>query len=123
MRKEEYPLLIERLLALASTADVQVSLYPAEVCVGDELVLDFDEEYQKAKNAILDEEVKLSIDVLDRYIERHSGEAFSEMYLKSSALHTDPRWQEIRDLAAIVLLNMDIDYRSPDATGASYIVK
>ena len=123
MLNEECPLLIERLLALTSEADVQVSLYPKKVCIGDELVLDFDEEYQKSKNLIVDGETKASIEDLDNYLERHSGEGFAEMYLESSALYADPRWQEIRDLAAMVLGHMNVAYRRPVSTGAIYITE
>ncbi len=91
------------LQALSRPAAEQLTLYPDFVCPGDELVLEFDEHYQRVREegnfTTLQSE---ALGTLDSFLEKHSGEAYSRMYLTAEGLD-QPEWREIRSLAKAAL--------------------
>jgi len=109
-------------MALASSAEVQDSLYPDFVAKGDELVLDYDEALNEYDIKLqLNEDQMVSLSNLEAYLEEHSGSEFEEMYCNSGSLYNDPRWEEIRVLAREFIESMGWQYQAPAKNDAVYV--
>ena len=111
-------------MALASSAEVQDSLYPDFVAKGDELVLDFDEALNKVDiQSELNEVQKIALHKLDAYLERNAGVGFEEMYCDTASLYKDSRWEQIRILAKEFIETMGWPYEKPRKNNAIYVNK
>ncbi|MCP3922273.1 MAG: hypothetical protein GY714_06785 [Desulfobacterales bacterium] len=111
------------IIALASPAREQIKLYPEFVCIGDELVLDFDEAYKEIKEPAFNPEQKGALEELDQFLESHAGPEFEEMYLERDSLFKDMRWVKIRNLAHRVIEAMGWNYENPVGPDAVYLGK
>ena len=110
------------IMALASAAVVQDSLYPDYVAKGDELVLDYDEALKEIDiPSKLSKEQKSALNSLEKYLEEHSGEGFEEMYCETSSLYIDSRWDQIRKLALEFIKSMGWQYEVPNKNRAIYV--
>lgn len=109
------------LLALASPAKVQLSIYPDFVCVGDELVLDFAEIYDQLDLTKLTPKENNVISELDNFLTSHSGDKYKEHYLNNNMLSSSLVWQKIRLLAKEALISFGWEYIEPDKSCAIYI--
>lgn len=111
------------LQALAQPSDTQIELFPAFVCVPDELVLDYDEWFRKVRNEHdLTPEQLNSLRKLDAAIEKESGPSHAELWTEA-ALHTDPRWERFRELARNALAAFDWPMSVPRRDRAFYLHK
>ena len=61
------------------------------------------------------------MNLLNDYIDKHSGEKFKDMYLNKNALKLDSRWEEVRALAKKVIALMKWRYEAPKKTKATYV--
>jgi hypothetical protein len=115
---------LERALqALASPADIQTALFPAYVCHGDELVLDFDEIYRFiVENEKLLPEQEAALRKLDEYLDSISGEEFVFLYNGPEGL-TCPEWDMVRGLAKSALKSFGWEYRTPPPNPNTYYTK
>lgn len=110
------------IMALASSAEVQDALYPDFVAKGDELVLDYEEEFEKLDlNSVLNKQQREALEKLDRFFLEHAGEKFIDMYCDNSALYNDSRWNTIRHLANEFINAMGWQYVQPVNNNATYI--
>jgi len=89
------------------TPDDQATLFPDFVCLGDELVIEFDEAYEpfKTDEAISIQQSSALAD-LDSFLEEHSGEQFERLYLSADGLR-EPEWNDIRSFAEKVLVTFN----------------
>jgi hypothetical protein len=93
------------LQALAQPHNVQETLSPEFVCVGDELVLEFDEAWgflQKSYTGVLSTRKLRLISDLNNFLLSVSGEPFSRLYLSKAGL-LEPEWDTIRLKAQTIL--------------------
>ncbi|MCC6527086.1 MAG: hypothetical protein IT373_30845 [Polyangiaceae bacterium] len=92
--------------ALAQSANVQTTLFPPFVVVGDELATDFEE---AVRSCAVDDSGATTVqrDALQRlssYLTAFSGPPNEDLWLDPAALATDERWKQIRVLALEVVL-------------------
>lgn len=113
------------LQALAQPADVQVSLFPDFVVVGDELALSFDEALtrHRAANGSFSSGQASSLEALDAYLEELSGPHNETFWCDPASLESDPRWQRIRDFARTALDAFAWAAVVPPPDGAIYVVE
>tara|TARA_R100001143_G_C3315067_1_gene112027 strand:+ start:136 stop:555 length:420 start_codon:yes stop_codon:yes gene_type:complete len=111
-----------QILALASPADVQISLFPQGVCIGDELVSDFDHHKMEfvTNHEVTTEQLE-AIEALDQFLTELSGPHNEVFWCDPEPLRDDPRWDRIRDLAGAVLRCFNWKYSRPEKDGATYI--
>ena len=110
-----------QLLALASTAEVQLALFPSGVCIGDELVSDFD----RHKQAFLASQEttapqRHALDALEAFIAELSGPHNVVFWCDPEPLTEDPRWEQIRELSRAALQSLGWEYSLPIKNGATY---
>ncbi len=110
-----------QLLALASTPEVQFALFPSGVCLGDELVSDFD----RNKQQFLDDHEttapqRSALDALEAFILKLSGPHNAVFWCDPEPVTDDPRWEQIRQLARDALRSLDWEYSLPRKNGATY---
>ena len=110
------------LQALARPAREQLSLYPDFVCPGDELVLEFDEQYRAVRSLPdLERDQREALAALDDFLDKHSGERYQRMYMEPVGLD-EPEWAEIRSLAKAALESFDWkDELPPEDRGDTYV--
>ena len=87
------------LFVLASPAEVQESLYPSQVAIGDEIVNDFGFALDDLNTAEFTPRGQESLKALDQYIIEHSGKRYADHYLDNDKLQTSTIWVNIRELA------------------------
>jgi hypothetical protein len=110
-----------QLLALSSTAQVQIALFPKGVCIGDELVSDFDRNKQHfLANQQITSPQRNAIDALDAFITELSGPHNEVFWCDPEPLMDDPRWGQIRELSRTVLRALNWKYCPPTRNGAAY---
>lgn len=111
--------------ALALDYDAQVGLYPSFVEVPDELALEFEEALENYLGSGAEKDFDSAqidcIAKLDQALESISGPANSRFWTMES-LQSDPRWAEIRELAAATLFvfGWEIE-KPPDNRGSIFI--
>lgn len=111
-----------QVLALASPADVQIGLVPQGVCIGDELVCDFDcHKVEFIATQKLTAQQLNAIQALDSFLLELSGPHNEVFWCDPEPLTDDPRWEQIRELARTVLQSMNWDYAPPEKDGATYV--
>lgn len=109
-------------MALASSAEIQDSLYPDSVAKGDELVLDYDEALKEIDlQAKLNEAQKAALNKLESYLNEHSGKDYEEMYCDTTSLYNDSRWEQIRRLAMEFIVSMGWQHELPSKNKAIYV--
>lgn len=101
------------IMALAAPANVQESLFPDHVHVGDELVIEFGECINDLKISNFTPVQLSSIEKLDTFILQNSGKEHASLYLNAESLHADPRWDNIRLLAKEVVKEMGWPLTTP----------
>lgn len=112
-----------QLLALSSTADVQIALYPKGVCFGDELVCDFDRNKQQfLANQATTAPQRESLDALDAYLTELSGPQNEVFWCDPEPLTDDPRWEQIRELSRTALRSLGWQYSPPAKDGGRYVL-
>lgn len=91
--------------ALAQPAATQYSLVPDWLVIGEELASAFHEALEKhrASGASLSRQQASSLDALVAYIADLSGPRDKAFWANPSRLHSDSRWQNIRDFAQSAL--------------------
>jgi len=110
-----------QLLALASTAQVQIALFPKGVCIGDELVSDFDRHKQHfLANEQITGPQRHALDALDALITELSGPHNEVFWCDPEPLTDDPRWERIRELSRNLLRALIWQYCPPTRDGATY---
>ena len=111
-----------QILGLASPPDVQIGLFPRGVCIGDELVSDFDRHKQDfiANHELTTYQLN-AIEELERFIQGLSGPHNQVFWCHPEPLTEDPRWEQIRDLAQTVLRRLNWEYALPVRNGATYV--
>lgn len=90
---------------MAADAETQLALYPPFVCCGDELVLDWADAMvlvREEGSVQFTAEADRAISELDRRIDVYSGRPGDGLFCDPAALRNDPRWGEMRALAAAV---------------------
>ncbi|NIJ63426.1 hypothetical protein FHR20_000357 [Sphingomonas leidyi] len=109
-------------LALAQSADVQLSLFPDFVCKADELALDFEEALDMffGHEVELAEHERIELNALDCLILSKSGEA-NVAFWTDDALRHHPTWDEIRVAAKSTATAFGWVLRCPLPSGAIYI--
>jgi hypothetical protein len=90
------------ILALVQPADVQRTLLPDFVPVGDELALTFGDGLLTVDRQGITERQQSAIEALDQRIVSLSGEDNAAFWLLEERLRCDPQWDEIRSLAKAV---------------------
>jgi hypothetical protein len=111
------------LQALAQPAAEQVSLFPEFAVIGDELALQFDDAlHAYHASASTPDPIQLeSLRLLDDYLTELSGPEEDRFWLERAALASDPRWEQIRDLARAVLAAFAWPDKPPPRDGATYV--
>ena len=91
---------------LASPAQTQLSHFPANwVVLTDEMALDFDHWAQCVSTYWkLPQEQMTRLTVLDEFLSEMSG-SFNSDFWTDEALSSDPRWEEVRNLAKAALVS------------------
>ena len=91
------------LQALAQPGDVQLSLFPRDVVIADELALEFDNWYRTAKQDATrySPEQAGALGALDAKLQCMSG--IGKPHWSDHALCHDPEWEDIRRLARLAL--------------------
>lgn len=109
--------------ALAQPADVQRTLFPSFVCIGDELALGFDDAWRnwRARDPVLAESQRAAIEELNRYLDELSGEHNAEFWLNADRLGQDRRWDSIRKKAGAVLDALGWPHDQPPRDGAIFV--
>ena len=111
-------------MALASTAEVQDSLYPDFVAKGDELVFDYDEALNKTDvQSKLNVIQEAALHDLETYLEMNAGKNYEEMYCDTDSLYNDPRWEKIRKLTNVFIESMGWSYEKPKKNNSIYLNK
>src|SRR5690242_9912457 len=86
---------------LALPAEAQLALFPDFVCKADELALDFDNWWRcikaRQEEMLSTDQVRL-LQKIDTQLSQMSGMENADLWTEG-ALHDNPAWQEIRDLA------------------------
>lgn len=101
------------IMGLAAPAKVQESLFPGQVYVGDELVIEFGECVNDLKISAFTPSQLSSIEKLDTFILQNSGKEHASLFLNAESLHADPRWDYIRLLAKEVAKEMGWPIATP----------
>jgi hypothetical protein len=110
-----------QLLALSATAEVQIALFPPGVCLGDELVSDFDRNKQQfLSSQETTAPQRHALDALDAFITQLSGPHNAVFWCDPEPLTEDPRWEQIRELSRAVLRSLNWEYSPPVRDGAIY---
>lgn len=109
--------------ALAQPFEVQVTLFPDFVVLGDELVMEFGDAVDACRRAgvawsALQEQ---SLCELNEFIDSVSGDQFLELWFERERMRTDARWTRMRFLAAAVLDAFGWKNEVPDPSPATYI--
>lgn len=112
----------KQITALASPANIQLGLHPRGVCVGDELVCDFD----MRKDSFLEQHVATAeqlnaIRELDTFLDELSGPHNESFWRDTEPIMHDPKWERIRGLSRRVLKAMGWKYSPPNKDGAVYV--
>ena len=111
-----------QIIALASPADIQIALHPRGVCIGDELVCDFDlHKSTFLKQPTVTADQVNAIQTLDAFLDELSGPQNESFWCDLDPIMDDPRWEQIRELSRRVLDAMGWEYSLPDKDGASYV--
>lgn len=100
--------LIEAVHLLALSAEGQLRALPSYVVVTDELALTFGDQYDVSVPSGAFGEILSRIN--QRFDEADPGDPF----WRQEALFSDPRWQEIREMARSALELVGITPRAPD---------
>ena len=101
--------LIETIKLVAAPADVQLSLFPDQVCKSDEIALTYDEFASKVDGCrLLSEPIKQEINELNILFSRLNKDEWSEEAVKDS-----PAWGILRKKASNILLSLNIEYTTP----------
>lgn len=110
------------LRALAQPADVQRSLFPEEVVIGDELVMEFCDAFERCRSvaSLPDAQLKC-LTALDELIDSHSGEHNEDLWCDPESLSTDPRWEDMRQAAARALDSFGWTNVAPEKNDATYV--
>ena len=102
--------------ALAIPAEQQIALFPAFVCKGDDMVIEWDLRLSQLDLDQLSSLQQDAIAQLDEYLVRISrgGPEFSEeLWFEDSALRACPQWVEVRRLAQEILKAFGWPVESP----------
>lgn len=112
-------LLRQAVQALAQPSDVQESLFPKFVAVGDELALQFDDALSgfNAHHDRVTEAQRTVLNALDEYLTSLSGPKHADFWDDL----TDARWAEVRVRAASVLDAFEWPLEIPPKDGATYV--
>lgn len=109
------------LFALASTPEIQNSLYPEFTCKGDELVLEFDDALLSIQIESFPLLAKTALDELNKFLDVHSGPDYEEHYCNNELLFTSDVWKQIRQLANELIESLGWTYNVPAKSGAIYV--
>ena len=114
--------LIRTTIVLAQQAEIQRSLFPAFVCIGDEMVLEFGDAYDACTNSEDPQRIPIAraTERLSDYIDQLSG-GNESFWCDPRSLSLDSRWTRMRELASEALDTIGIDDRQPRKSGAIYI--
>lgn len=109
--------------ALAQAPETQCALYPNFACVPDELVLEFSEALQRAREtrALLPARLAVAIERIENKIDLMTG--YDDMSLwEDDALRSSSEWRELRDLAQETLRAVGwSELPPPPNRGAVYV--
>ena len=107
---------------LAQMAELQMTLFPGFVCVADELAVDFDEQWRKfaGRATVFTCEQANAIAALDRKLESMSGPDHAELWT-DDALRDSSEWEEVRDLAQLVIETSGWSMSPPPTDRALYV--
>jgi hypothetical protein len=113
------------LQAFAQPADVQRSLYPSFICVGDELGISFENALLTfgSTGGELSEPQLSALQSFDAHLASLSGPTNEDFWLAPEALSTDVRWEELRVHAKQVLAVLGWSTERPAPDGALYVTK
>ncbi|HYO74655.1 MAG TPA: hypothetical protein VEU33_52145 [Archangium sp.] len=111
--------------ALAQEADVQASLFPGQVWIGDELVLEFDEHRSKLAEEGLSAHFAPAeverIEALDRLFQEMTDANDLSLWQTEEAL-VSPPWNEVRRAARELLEEVGWPTSPPPQERAIYVV-
>ncbi len=108
--------------ALAQPADVQLTLFPPFVVVADELALDFDNWWKTFESNFGDScsrQQRQAVVALNQLLDEMSGPEKPELWLGPECLN-QPKWTEVRQLAADVLSTFGWPLDAPPLGRALY---
>jgi len=109
--------------ALAQAYEVQRTLFPAFVCVADELALEFEERSQKLEGCpelILSATQSAKLTALDDALAAMSGSAHADLWT-DEALSQSAEWECVRSLAAEFASSMQWPAGAPSPTADIYV--
>jgi len=109
-------------LALAQSADVQLSSLPDFVCQADELALNFEEGLSEldGHGGEITGEQCVPLNALDKLISSMSGER-NDSFWTDDAVRSHAVWEQIRTAAKAVAIAFGWELRHPPPSGAIYI--
>lgn len=110
--------------ALSQPAYIQLGLYPSNVCVADELALEFDEWRRRLFDSAAESEwvvpqIEL-IDALDKHLDGMSGPANEELW-SDEALSMSSEWNTVRELASRIIRARNWREEPPPTERDTYI--
>ena len=108
--------------ALAQPAAIQLALFPAFVCVTDELALEFDEclcDVSKLRGLLPPHAVS-AVESLDAQLVSMSGPDHLDLWTDES-LALMPEWEDVRQRALAVVAVMGWPVTSPGSSSRTYV--
>lgn len=115
-------LLEQAVVALAQSADVQLSLFPDFVCKADELALNFEDGLYEivGHEAELTTEQHEAVRHINALLASMSGKRNLALWT-NDALRSHPVWENVRLAARTASIAFGWDNRGPFRTGAFYV--
>jgi len=115
--------LVNTLRFVASSATVQLKLYPSGVCITDEIALDYHDTLLYADSRLKKNKVYLSVcgDLKELDDEFGNMSAISSLWTEK-ALKLSNEWANTRRMALVILENMGEKYKKPSSTTDTFII-
>lgn len=122
MKREVVKRLQWSIQALAQPARLQSDLFPKDVCVADELALDFEEHCRglDLDHAGFTTEQERLVRTLERLLVSMSGPRHEELWT-DEALESAPEWKRVREAAINILRAMSWSDGPPPRDRAIYV--
>ena len=115
--------LVNTLQFVASSATVQLKLYPSGVCVTDEIALDYHHTLLYADSQLENNKVYLSVYGALKELDDEFGNmsAISSLWTEK-ALKLSNEWANTRRMALVILENMGEKCKEPSPTTDTFII-
>jgi hypothetical protein len=122
--KEHLIMLIETLKLLAADYETQVKQFPPFVLIPEEIASTYYDCFllakQIVKTGLIDEHQLEQLTQIDRMLEEMTEDK-EHSYWTLDALKTEPKWENIRSAANVLLVSLGQPYRPPNLYWIQYM--